>query len=160
MRVTFDLDVVLDKDGTEIVATKYRVAEHDARFVVKGQSLYFNDIGIEMLTNRAFVWPTPLGSSIVGIKHGGTVITVLSPAALLVSKCQRMAAGIDSTRPATRAKFATDSQDVAFIAPMVEVHDIRLMLGQMAPEKGARVRSNLLKVAQVSSAVDGLVSGL
>lgn len=147
-RLTHDLDLVVDMDGSDIVKAKQQVAAVDSRFTSTGNSLYFCGLPIEFLTTRSFVWPIPLKSGSRIVQHDNIEINVLSPAALLLTKCTRMASSVGSTRPKTLSKLRSDTEDVTFIVPQVTRKELDFLLSQHPPDKQVRLRSNLAKVAE------------
>jgi len=154
-RTTHDLDVVVDIDGGEVRALKERIAALDTRFRSVGNSLYYGSsstVPIELLTTRNFTWPDPLaaGCRTIALPGHEEEIVVLGPAALLFSKSGRTANAIGATRPQTQAKLRTDLVDVRFLCSILQPQDLASTLTLYAPDKQARIRSNLGAIARIS----------
>jgi len=161
-RTTYDLDLVVDVPPLEVRPLKQRIASKDARFRSVGNSLYFDDVPIELLPATAFAWPSTLstGDGTVTIPIDGVELVVLSPPALLLSKSGRTATGMQSDRPKTVAKFQTDLHDMNFLARMVSVDDVKATLELYLPEKRMRLVGHLASVGKISPAVRHISDGL
>jgi len=124
-RSTHDVDLVVEVDALKVPDIKRQVAEKDpTRFVAIGKSLYFVHensvrIPIEMLPIENFTWPKPLGKGSLPVPSFGGEINVLSPTAIIFSKCGRAATNMHRDRPATMVKFGTDVQDMEFLCGQI-----------------------------------------
>ena len=160
-RSTIDLDLVVDVKGSEIREIKTRVATFDDRFRQLGNSLYFEDLPIEMLPTDHFGWPHPLAEAIRVITTlSQDTVKVLSPTAIIVSKLSRAALSCSSTRPKTVLKFGTDMMDINEMFSITMDQEFNQGLDLYSPERKRQIRDQLEQLAPYSQQISAALQSL
>lgn len=124
-----------------------------------GLRLVGSDIQIEFLPSDSFTWPAPLAEGTIRVSLDGQEVSVLHPAAIVLSKISRVGPNLESTRPATQSKVQSDLSDISFLAPRA-MDGLERIWTLYSSDRQKRLRAHLSAAGQRSSAVAAIEAAL